>query len=187
MKIPCFLFALAAFTVLPAFAELRDIAIKCSVGTGKEALIFGPAKAPMKASTAKEIRFATMWDLPRQTRNFEGLPIIQPLTPLAFETAAPGWEIRCAAEPVGNLIRLTGVIAYSEPELTQGVFGEQSKPIFTPDRKTLLTENVSKTVTLHTSSSPFQLFAVPGKEYEIKIRQLDKWVRCRITCDYETK
>jgi hypothetical protein len=188
MKTQALVATLILSTAFAAFAESRPIAIQCMIGSEKDAVIFGPAKAPIIASNSKEIAFATVWDLPRLVKGSEGLPYFQPLTPLAFETANAGWELRCSAEPVGDLIRLTGSLTYSEPELTQGVFGEQSKPIYATDKKNvLMTENVSRTVTLHSSISPFQLFAVPGKAYQIKIRQLDRWVRCKIVCDYDKK
>lgn len=188
MKTPCTIAALLLAVTLSALAAPEDIAIKCSIGTGKDSIVFGPAKSPIEKSNTTEIRFAKTWEKPRLVRNPEGQLIVQPLTPLAFEAANSGWEIKCSAEPAGDLIRLTGSITYSKPELTQGVFGEQSQPIYSPEKKgLLLSENVSRTVTMHSSTSPFQLFAKPGKEYEIKIRQLGKWVRCRITCDYPQK
>jgi hypothetical protein len=188
MNTPCTIAAILLATTLSVLAGPKDIAIKCTIGTGKDATVFGPAKSPMDASNSKEIRFATTWEKPRLVRNSEGQLIVQPLTPQAFEAASSGWDIKFSAEPVGDIIRLTGSITYSKPELTQGVFGEQSQPIYSPEKKgLLLSENVSRTVTMHSSASPFQLFAKPGKEYEIKIRQLDKWARCRITCEYAKK
>jgi len=188
MKTPCTIAALLLAATLSALAGAGDISIKCSIGTGKDTIVFGPGESPMEKSNTTKILFARTWEKPQLVRNPEGQLTVQPLTPQAFETANSGWDIKCSAEPVGDLIRLIGSITYSEPELTQGVFGERSQPIYSSAKKgLLLSENVSRTVTMHSSTSPFQLFAKPGKEYEIKIRKLGKWVRCRIVCDYPQK
>lgn len=188
MKTPHLVLAILACAPLTAFAEQREIVIKCVIGKGNDSLVLGPSKSPMKAAATKEIHFATEWDLPKKIKNAEGYTTYQPLTPLAFETANAGWQVQCVADTVGNLIRVTGSAAFSEPELTQAVFGEQSGPIYSPEKKNvLLTPNVSKTVSLHSSNTPFQVFLTPGKEYTFKIRRLDKWIPCKITCTYGTK
>jgi len=187
MKTPSLIALLLVALSFPALAE-RPILIKCVVGSGKDALVFGPSKSPMEASATKEQRYASSFDLPKLEKNSEGQQIVFPITPLSFEVIPTGWSMQCAAEPLGDLIRLNGAITYTEPELTQAVFGEHSGRIYAPGKKkVLLSENVSRTATVHSSSSPFQVFAVPGKEYEFKIRRLNKWVPCRISCVYAAK
>lgn len=179
-----FLFVAASFS---AFAE-RPILIKCVIGSGKDARVFGPSKSPLDASATKEQRYASSWNLPKLAENAEGQPIIQPITPSSFEVVQSGWSMHCAAKPTGDLIRLNGTITYSEPELTQAVFGEQSGRLYARGKKNvLLSENVSRTATMHSSSAPFQVFAVPGKEYEFRIRRLNGWIPCRISCVYAPK
>lgn len=175
---------LLAVTLIPVLAGEHDILVKCTIAGEKE-MQFATTKTPVNVSQTDEVPFATEWDLPKETTNSEGHAIVVPVTPLAFERMNAGWELRCSAVTVGDLIRLTGTATFTEAEFTKGVFGEKSGPIYSPEKKkVMLTPNESKTASVLSSTSHFQLFAIPGKEYEIKVRRLNKWVTCRITCDF---
>lgn len=180
MKRSLLFLALLGVTSFSASAKPLDIIVKCVIGSEKDALVIGPSRTPFNFAKTSPVRFATIWELPTLAGTPEEPSC--PLVPYAIDRAEAGWELQCSADTVGDLIRLTGTFAFSAPEETRAVFGEQSGPIY--KNNILLMANRSVTATMHSSTVPFQLNALPGKEYEVKIRKLNKWVRCRITCWY---
>ena len=78
-----------------------------------------------------------------------------------------------------------GTATYSSPEITRGVYGEHSDPIHAPnDKKAVLSPNKSEALVMHTTTTPFQVFATPGKSYEVKIKELKKETKLHVSCAY---
>jgi len=172
-----------------AIAKDQDIVINCTIGKGASALTF-PAtstqpKREVTLRATKEFLYPTKWELPQESTNSEGAKIITPVTPLEFERAETGWIVKCSTERLeGGMIRITGVATFTEPELRQAVHGEQSRPIYAQgDRKMLLTENKGESAIFRSSSTHFQVFAQPGKQYDFNVAKLDKAVPLTLTCN----
>lgn len=134
----------------------------------------------------EELRYLTGWNPPELPPK-PSLPVT-PMSPTQFEVFHSGWVIQFTAEPVKEgLVRIIGRATCSTPETTQGVYGEHSGPIYAPTDKTaILTPNVAETLITHTTSTPFQVFAIPGKSYVVKIKDSDKEMKLHVTCDYRT-
>lgn len=181
-----FLFLLLAFPAL-VHAASENLVVRCVIGKGSEEVPMAAVVALKRTTTVevvKEVRFPKEWALPIETKPAEGEKVVTPVTPLSFDTMKSGWVVKFSADRVGELIRLSGEATFAEPEFTRGVYGEQSGPVYsTGDKPILLTENKSRTVAVQSSTTPFQIFATPGKTYELKVKQLGKWLPCFISVD----
>lgn len=168
-------------------AEPR-IAIDCTLGKkGREQAHFPTVTT---TSSAKPVIFKLGWDQLYTTKwarpSYPGNPTQSPVTfPLPQEVQVQhiGVKIECRAELLpDNLIRLTGTATYSESESVPALHGEYSGPIRDPDTKKVLTPNITNSPVLHTSTTPFQLFARPGQPYTFPIAKLKKQIPLTITC-----
>jgi len=180
-----------ALLATSAIAKDQDVVIKCAIGKGTSAFALPVASTqPNREVTlraTREFRYPSKWDLPQESTNSEGAKIILPVKALEFERVEAGWIIECSTEKIeGGLIRVTGVATFTEPELRQAVHGEQSRPIYAQgDRKVLLTENKGESAVVRSSSTRFQVFALPGKQYEFNVAKLDKTIPLTLTCSYQ--
>lgn len=166
----------------------ENIVVRCVIGKGKEAVSFSTTFIVNRSSTmevVKEIRYPVEWEPPMQYRaKDDAMPVVVPVTPTIFETVKHGWVVKFSGDLVGGAVRLIGTATFAEPEFTKGVFGEASGRLYAANKRLfLLTENESQTVAVQSSTTPFQVFALPGKTYELKVKQLDKWVPCTISCE----
>jgi hypothetical protein len=173
------------------YAEAPQIAIKCSIGKDSKALSLAEAVAQQNSAVqikiVEELRFPIKWSLPKKFNNSEGEIGYTTSGPLEFDRVDSGWTINCRAESIeGGLIRVSGTVTFTEPEFKQAVFGEHSSPVKLTDGKTTVTvPNESLSAIVHSSSTPFQVFALPGKTYEFKVARLNKTVPFIIECNLE--
>jgi hypothetical protein len=189
MKTALTLITIAALTLSPTFAKDADIVIKCTIGKGKDSISFpattGKQNKELTLQATREIPIPTKWDLPHWGNGADRQrTVVIPITPIEFETIQSGWTIRCSGDTVDrDLIRLVGVVSFLESQLAQGVYGEQSGPIYSPDNtKIMLTPNKAQSAATILSETRFQLFAKPGKEYEFTVKRLGQSIPIRITC-----
>ena len=169
-------------------AEVKAVSAKYVIGKGKNALPFPLVASPLHTESVtrtatREILFPTKWVLPSK-KEMEGNQIIVPLIPTDFEKEPVGWAVRWSADMADGLILLTGVVEFTDMIPTKGVYGEQSGPVYSGGKpRVLLTKNVTKTMGTSKTATPFQINALPGKTYEIKVKRLDKWVPVSVTCE----
>ena len=165
--------------LLPSAAIAKDkdiIKIQFVIDRGKD-MISSPSISvesgrKVTVEIAREVQFPTEWDLPREETNLpETKKIISPVTPLEFQHAKSGLIIECCADRTEKgMIRVAGVVTFSDVELRQAVHGEQSGPIYSKDKSVLLSANKAKSGVVRSSSTYFQVFALPGKKISIYSR-----------------
>jgi len=116
---------------------------------------------------------------------------IEPQAALRFETTNVGWAFSIVPLDTGNTITLTGKATYTSAELEQAVHGEGAGPIvreFTDKngkkKEELLSPNVGKSAVSQSTATNFQLYATPGKKYEIPVRRGAKVVKVSVRCSY---
>lgn len=165
------------FLISSPLANGSDFFIKYVIGKGKGSTAFPvlsvPGNGVATAQMNVPLNFVTKWDLPGKGKTPDGIKMALPPTPKEFRTAKSGWIIECKAEPMeGGLVRITGMATYSEPERTQGVYGEHSWP-------------KADSFVMHSSATPFQVFALPGKPYMIEVKALNKTMPLNLTCSYQ--
>jgi hypothetical protein len=115
---------------------------------------------------------------------------VVPQTPTAFQTTNVGWTISLEARPGPQLITLIGKATYTAVELSQSVHGEGAGPImreYTDKRGRKQTDLISPNVGLsaieRSTCTNFQIYAKPGKAYQIPVRRGEKVVKLEIVCD----
>jgi len=182
---------MTALMLSSLLAKDRDIVIKCTIDKGKDIFSF-PSTATIQGKevtlkATRDLHVPSQWALPEESVNSEGQTIMMPVTPTAFETVDAGWIIHCRPEEMDKgLIRLSGVITFSQPELAQAVHGEYAGPIFSKaNKEILLTENKAESAITLSSTTRFQLFAEPGKQYKFSVRKLNKTVPIVLNCDFK--
>jgi hypothetical protein len=108
--------------------------------------------------------FPTEFTPPQTTEN--GVRLITPTTPAAFETVNTGWTVRLTAKPHGKLVGLYGIADYVEAALVPGGYGAIAGPIYT-ERGEVLTENKLDQPKFQTTTTRFHIFAAPGEPYDV--------------------
>jgi len=182
MKTPATLILSALIAV--SSVKGKDIKIDMHMKLGGDTVAL-PTKivsdnTPFTIEAIRELRYPIRWDLPEK----DGDRVI-PITPSAFGKTDLGITFTCLADSTDGLIRLSGTAVFTDFEkMVQSVYGENSKPIKSADGKVLLTENKGTTATTVSSTSQFQIFAIPGRTYEFKIKRLNKWIPCLVTCSF---
>jgi hypothetical protein len=182
MKIPAILILSSIIAISSVKGEGIKIDMRIKLGGDIVAL---PTRivsenTPFTIRATRELRYPTRWDLPQKRGE-----IVVPVTPAAFRKTDLGVTFTCLADSTDGLIRLSGTAVFTDFErMVQSVYGENSKPIRSRDGKVLLTENKGMAPTTVSSTSQFQVFAIPGKKYEFKIKRLNKWIPCFVTCSF---
>lgn len=182
--------AIVLLSASSAFAKDSKFVIKCVIGDLALPPVLAEASQQVVLRSVREVRFPTEWDLPnlpRESADSDGvkeLIPVSPVTPLTFEMVESGWIIKCTAERIeGGLIRVVGIATFTDLDFKQAVHGEHSGPIY--HKKILMTENKGPSAIVHSSSTHFQVFALPGKQYKFKVARLNKNVPLTLTCDYK--
>jgi hypothetical protein len=123
------------------------------------------AKPEGELFSGRELRFPTEFEPPQAAKGVFG---IVPTTPTAFETVNTGWTIRLSAKPYGKVIAVYGVADYVQCEFVPGGYGAISGPVFTEEGE-VLTPNKLDQPKLQTTTTRFNIFAVPGESYEVTL------------------
>ncbi len=95
---------------------------------------------------------------------------VTPTTPTGFTKVDAGWtfEFTPHAGRDGE-IYLKGVATQVKTALHRMGYGEWTDPIMSPDGKVMLTENKALGPVIRRTETPFHLWAMPGKAYDIEI------------------
>jgi hypothetical protein len=114
---------------------------------------------------------------------------VLPQTPTAFETTNAGWTISFKGQPGAKLITIVGEASYTSVEVIQAVHGEGAGPILREykDKRgkkqtELISPNVGKSGVSQTTTTNFQVYATPGKVYQIPVRRGGKVVQLEMVC-----
>ena len=124
------------------------------------------AKPEGEIQSIRELRFPTEFEPPQAAAN--GAPVITPTTPTAFEQVNTGWTVHLTAKPQGKLITVYGVADYVEAELVPGGYGAIAAPIYT-EQGDVITPNKLDQPKLQTTTTRFNIFAMPGESYEVTL------------------
>lgn len=133
-------------------------------GLGSTTIPSAQASGEIKAT--REQILPTQFDAPQAAAN--GAPVVTPPPPRAFEVVNTGWTIRLTAKPAGKLIAIYGIADYAEAEMVPGGHGATAGPIRTDDAK-LITANKPELPKLQTTTTRFNIFAVPGASNEVTL------------------
>lgn len=165
------------------------------------ALEIGPHRVVLNDKQAatieiiREMRYPVEFS-PAQVNDIEaavkGKGGIVPQAPTSFETTNAGWSFAIVPQETGSTITLVGKATYTAVELQQAVHGEGSGPImreFTDKkgkkRQEVLSPNVGHSAISQTTATNFQIYATPGKRYEIPVRRGGKTVKVAVVCSYK--
>ncbi len=131
-----------------------------------------PAGEPKgQIESGRDLIFPTAFDPPQAAAN--GAPVLTPTTPTEFETLTTGWTIRLSAKPQGKLITVYGVADYVQAELVPGGYGAIAGPIY-DEQGGVITPNKLDQPRLQTTTTRFNVFAVPGESYEVLLYRGNK-------------
>ena len=155
--------------VAPATAPMgQNCRIEVS-GLGEVEL--SAAKPEGDITLTQQAIFPTKYQPLRAAR--PGNPLaIEPSAPTNFEKINTGWTIRLNAKPLGKLVAVSGVADYAEATAVPGGYGAVAGPVY--DGETMVTPNVMKMSKVQTTTTRFQVFAVPGESYEVTLYHGDK-------------
>lgn len=134
--------------------EISDLG-SCTVGANQK---------PVEFTRGRELIFPTEFDPPQAAAN--GAPVVTPTTPTAFGSVNSGWTVRLTAKPHGRLVAVYGVAEYVEAEFVNGGYGEVAGPIHTAQGR-VITPNKLQQPKLETTTTRFNVFALPGESYEV--------------------
>ena len=95
-----------------------------------------------------------------------------------------GWTIRFSARQHGKVIALSGIADYVEAEMLTRGYGALAAPIYSESGQ-LLSPNVLHQPKVQTTSTRFQVFALPGETYEVTLYRGAKAEKHRITVTTE--
>lgn len=144
-----------------------------------------PYGEPLAISKMKAIPFPSEFEPPQRLEK-EG--IVTPSTPSQFEPQDLGYKLEVQAAPAKGGVRLLGRLVIRAASVEQGVFGEETGPIYASvknagiPKRVLLTGNFANTARLKTVESFFQLNALPGKTYAMTLSGPDGPVKVKVRC-----
>ena len=96
-----------------------------------------------------------------------------------------GWTVYFSAKPHGKLVAVFGVADYVEASLVPGSYGAVAGPIFEDYGEAVLTPNVIQEPKSQTTTTRFQLFALPGESYDVTFYRGAKTEKHRVTVSVE--
>lgn len=171
-----------------AFAGTEQVIIATQIpGAKKEKPLdlpsaMGAANKTVSVESTKDFNFPTGYNPPKKFQQ-DGKTLVQPMTPSSFENARPGWKFTYTSFEDNGVVTIVGQASYTDAKIVKGVYGENSGPIYSDaSKKVMLTNNTGNSASTLTSTTHFQIFAKPGQKYTVKLRKLDQWVDCTITC-----
>ncbi|MDB6155209.1 MAG: hypothetical protein JWL90_3662 [Chthoniobacteraceae bacterium] len=148
---------------------------------GPISVILPAGKPQAVLECIRELRFPSAFTPPKRVANRE--PGFDPTLPTEFDTVNTGWTIRFSAKQHGKVIALAGVADYVEgemPKMGNGGYGPLGAPIYDEAGK-LLSPNVLHQPRIQTTTTRFQIFALPGETYEVTLYRGDKAEKHSIT------
>ncbi len=114
----------------------------------------------------REFPFPTEYAPPQPAT--PGSPVsVVPSTPTNFDRINVGWHVRLSVKPHGKLVAVAGTVDYVEAELLPSGYGEATGPIYADHADVTLTPNGINQPRSQTTTTRFQLFAVPGEAYDV--------------------
>lgn len=171
-----------------AFADNEQVTIATQLaGTTKEKPLSLPsamaaANKTVSVESTKDFNFPTQYNPPKKFQQ-DDKTLVQPMTPSGFENARPGWKFTYTSFMDNGVVTIVGTASYTDAKIGKGVYGENSGPIYSDaSKKVMLTNNTGNSASTLTSTTHFQVFAKPGQKYVVKLRKLDQWVDCTISC-----
>ena len=145
-----------------------------------------PADRPQAVlECIRELRFPSAFTPPKTIANRD--PAFEPTRPADFDVVNTGWTIRFSAKQHGRVVAIAGVADYVEadmPEIGTGAYGPLGAPIRAESGE-LLSPNVVHQPKVQTTTTRFQIFAVPGETYEVTLYRGAKPEKHRITVTTE--
>ena len=154
-------------------------------------------RKPLTFELVRELVSPTDFDAPKLRTgddafvggNIASFPVT-PESPKKFATTNLGWKISMTPTWLSNgQIRLDGKARHVGAEVQRGVHGERGKPIAALGEDALgrkvpviLTENKTDMAVKRQVTTPFILYAVPGKSYVVPVARGSETVPLRIKC-----
>ena len=156
-----------------------------SGGSGPISVLLPRDKPEAVLECIRELRFPSAFTPPRAVVGRE--PAFEPTWPAEFDKVNTGWTIRFSAKQHGKVIALAGVADYIRadmPKIGTGAYGSLGAPIRAESGE-LLSPNVAHQPKVQTTTTRFQIFAVPGETYEVTLYRGAKPEKHRITVTTE--
>ena len=135
------------------------------------------------AEMIRELRFPSAFEPPAPVLTAGAAPIT-PTTPVAFETVNVGWTIKLRAKEHGKVVGVYGVAEYTEAAMVKGGYGPLALPVVSAHGE-LISPNVIDQPRTQTTTTRFQLYAVPGEPAEVVLYRGGKAEKHRITVTEE--
>jgi len=133
----------------------------------------------------REYHYPVKFDPPQVSKNSEHQTIVIPATPNAFAQINVGWTVHLKAWQVGKVVMLSASADYVDVKPVKAGYGELAGEVKMENRDVTLTPNVMNQPLQHTTSSRFQLSALPGKTYTVLLYQGDKAVKKQVKVSLE--
>lgn len=159
----------------------RDYRVEIS-SLGKALLLSG--KPEGEITLLQEPIFPTEFLPPQPARAGESL-VITPSTPTNFEMVHTGWKVRLSAKPVGKLVAVSGSADFVEANLVPSGYGEVAAPVYADHGDEVVVPNVMNMAKVQTTTTHFQIFAVPGETYEVTLYRGTKAEKHRVSVTAE--
>ena len=113
-----------------------------------------------------EAVFPTDFSPPQPVHAAESLAVV-PSIPTKFEPLDTGWTVRLKVKPLGKLFSLSAVADYVEANLVPAGYGAVAGPIYADQSETMLSRNMMNMARVQTTTTRFQIFALPGEAYNV--------------------
>jgi hypothetical protein len=112
--------------------------------------------------------------------------------PSAFDKQKVGWQIHYVVERGDKYVVLHGRATYTAiAMLPHGVYGEESGPITAQIAKggqtqtVVLADNQTRNASFQSTTTNFQIFALPGKTYTVQLQHGTETVDAAVTCSLQ--
>lgn len=126
-----------------------------------------PSNKPEGEFTLRqETIFPTEFLPPQPARSSDPIAIT-PSTPTNFETIHTGWTVRLSAKPFGKLVAVSGSANFVEASSVPAGYGEVAAPVYADRGDVVITPNAMSMAKVQTTTTHFQVFAVPGETCEV--------------------
>ena len=116
----------------------------------------------------QEAVFPTDFDPPQPIRA-GGFLAVTPIVLTKFDKLETGWTVRLKVKPQGKLLSVSGVADCVEANLVPAGYGAVAGPIYVDQSDTVLTKNIMNMAKVQTTTTRFQIFAVPGEAYDVTL------------------
>jgi hypothetical protein len=153
--------------------------------SGPTTVILPVEKPQAVLECVREFRFPSTFTPPKAVAGRD--PAFEPTWPQEFETVNTGWTIRLSAKQHSKVVALAGVADYVEaemPAIGTGGYGTLGAPIYS-EAGQLLSPNVVNQPKVETTTTRFQIFALPGETYDVTLFRGTKAEKHRVTVTAE--